>query len=92
MKKNKNSYKKMWLLLAGMIVSALLASLAFTSLIYSVSPQFGTLLIAGGALLSLIIWMALAVITLERAYEPGRPTRLSATTVQSELKPGVVKS
>ena len=91
MKKNNNAYKKMWLLMAGMIASAVIASLAFTSLIYSVSPQIGSLLTAGGALLSLVIWMALGVITLERAYEPGRPTRLPNATVQSELKPGIAK-
>ena len=90
MKKN-NSYKQMWLLLAAMVVSAVIASLAFTSLIYSVSAQIGSLLIAGGALLSLVIWMALAVVALERAYEPGRPTSLPTNRVTSELKTGIAK-
>ncbi len=88
---NKNSYKKMWLLLVGMIISAVVMSLAFTSLIYAVSPQLGLLLIGSAALFSLVAWISLAVITLERSYEPGRPTRLPGTAVQSELKQSVAK-
>ena len=92
MKKKNNSYKKMWLLLVGMIASALILSLAFTSLIFSLSTQLGSVLIGSGALLSLVVWLALAVITLERAYEPGRPTSLPTHKVQSDLKHSVAKS
>lgn len=93
MKKKNNSYKKMWMLLAGMVISALVLAFVFTSLLYSVSPQLSSLLIAGGAMFSLVAWMTLAVITLERAYEPGRPTRLPTTnTLQGELKSSVAKS
>lgn len=92
MKKNDRAYQKMWLLLAGMIASAVILSLAFTSLLYAVTPQMGAVLVAGGALLSLVAWMSLAVITLERSYEPDRPTRLPAPALQGELKSTVAKS
>lgn len=76
----------MWLLLAGMVISAVVASLALTSLIYAVTPQIGTLVIGAGALASLIAWLTIAMFTLEQAYEPDRPTRLPVSTVpvQSE--------
>ena len=90
--KKKNAYKKMWFLLGGMVVSAVVAALAFTTLIYSVVPQFGTLLIAGGALLSLLVWMALILIALDWAYEPGRPTKRNTKMISSELKSGVAES
>jgi heme/copper-type cytochrome/quinol oxidase subunit 4 len=91
MKKN-NSYKKMWLLLIGMIASALIGSLAFTSLIYSVSSQLASVLIMGGALISLVVWMVLAVITLERSYEPGRPTNFATTNSKRDLNPSIARS
>ncbi len=88
MKKNNNkAYRKMWLLLAAMVASAVVASLGFTALIYAVTPLLASLLIAGGALVSLVTWMTLAVYTLERAYEPGRPTRLPVAAVQRDLNP-----
>lgn len=84
MKKNANAYKKMWLLLVAMVASALVASLAFTTLIYAVTPMLASLMIAGGALVSLLTWITLAIFTLERTYEPGRPTHLPT---QPKLKP-----
>jgi hypothetical protein len=92
MKKKNSSYKKMWLLLAALVVSAVVASLAFTSLIYAVSSLLGGLLIAGGALFSLVGWTILVVLTLERAYEPGRPVSLPTSGLQGDLKSSIAKS
>ena len=82
----------MWLLLAGMVVSALVAAFAFTSLLYTVSPQLGSLVIMSGALLGLVAWLTIALVALGRAYEPGRPTSLPATPVPGALKSSAVKS
>jgi hypothetical protein len=91
MKKN-NSYKKMWLLLAAMVVSTVVVAFAFTSLIYSVSALLGGLFIAGGAMFTLVAWMTIAVFMLERAYEPGRPTSLPTPNLQHDMKSSVAKS
>ena len=92
MKKNSAAYKKMWLMLVTMIAAALIVAFAFTVLIYGILPQSALLLIAGAALLSVVVWIALVTYALERAYEPGKPVRRLAPAGSRDLTPATARS